>query len=96
MDNRTLFNCCTNAAEPDWSQFNWLELGGCVDVSDPYEDETCIEGGYRADEAEFFTVYGHLKGGGCEAITDCDTFAEAEVVARYLSSLSGLILAINC
>ncbi|MDX0801727.1 hypothetical protein GOD37_22450 [Sinorhizobium medicae] len=58
MDNDTLFNCCTNYAAPDWSQFDWLEIGGCISFEE--DGETYTEGGFMASEAEFFTVYGHL------------------------------------
>jgi hypothetical protein len=97
MDNRTLFNCCTNNAEPDWSQFTNLELAGCRDVAEAGDDSTWIESGFTADEAEFFTIYGRDVEGCCEAITDIQgTFCEAEVIARFLSSLSGLDLITVC
>jgi len=59
-------------------------------------EETCIEGGILREDAEFFTIYGRLYFGGCEALTDCNTFEDAEGVAGYLSRLSGLAVQVNC
>lgn len=84
MTPEKLYNCCTNYEPPDWSQFDGLELGGCID------DDGVTEGGADRDDAEFFTVYGHLKVGGIEAITDCQTFDEGRAVMDYLSDLVGL------
>lgn len=84
-----LFNCCTDYAAPDWRQFNWLEIGGCITVTDEHGD-TFTEGGIDHDEAEFFTVYGHLIDGGLEAITDCPTHAAAVAAAEHMRALSGL------
>lgn len=96
MDNATLYNCCTDCAAPDWSLFDNLELGGCKDLSEEGDDDTYISGGYSAAEADFFTIYGHLKTGGCEAITDCKTFDEAVDVGLELTALSGLRVFVVC
>ncbi|MQW73434.1 hypothetical protein GHK50_20925 [Sinorhizobium medicae] len=94
MDDATLFNCCTHYATPDWSQFDWLEIGGCVSFEE--DGETYTEGGFMASEAEFFTVYGHLREGGCEAITDTPTLELADTVGEHLATLSGLPLHHSC
>lgn len=91
-----LFNCCPGLAAPDWALFDALEVGGCCDVAEEGADETCIEGGKTRDEAEFFTVYGRLKEGGCEAITDLDTYEHAKFAAHALGDLSGLPVHICC
>lgn len=91
-----LFNCCTAFQEPDWRRFTNLELGGCIDAAEEGADGTCIEGGQSRADAEFFTVYGRLIEGGCEAITDCDDFDGAQRVAAHLCGLSGLTLQIAC
>lgn len=91
-----LFNCCMDLKEPDWKDFTNLELGGCVDAAGEGPDETCIEGGESREHAQFFTVYGHLSVGGCEAITDSDAFDDAQAVAARLCELSGLTLIIHC
>ncbi|MBY3335516.1 hypothetical protein HFN99_01030 [Rhizobium laguerreae] len=91
MDNSILFNCCTEAKEPDWSRFSNLELGGCID------DDGYTIGGIIREEAEFFTVYGRLKGDVCEAITDWHgSFDEAVCTAEELARLSGLPLEVCC
>ncbi|CUX56133.1 hypothetical protein AGR4B_pAt20443 [Agrobacterium tumefaciens str. CFBP 5621] len=83
-----LFNCCTALKETDWSRFTTLEAAD--------EGADCIEGGYSPKEASFFTIYGHLKEGGCEAITDCPDSNSASRVASQLCALSGLTLEIVC
>lgn len=118
-ENKTLYNCCTNSEEPDWTQFDWLEIGGCCDLHEqceccgkdfsenelvcahcgdakPERDGTMVEGGYTAAEAHFFTVYGHLKEGGVEAITDCDTLDLAYAVANLLARKTGFKIVETC
>jgi hypothetical protein len=89
MNPARLFNCCAGHAAPDWSQFDRLEVGGCV--RDPEIDGFTI-GGAPASAAEFFTVYGRFKepDGTWDAITDADNALEALAVAAELSTLSGL------
>lgn len=84
-----LFNCCTGNGEPDWSQFDRLEIGGCV--SDPDEEGQTI-GGQSANQAAFFTIYGRFKepDGTCEAITDVQLAIDALEIAGELSMRSGL------
>ena len=85
------YNCCTNDQEPDWQTFSHLELGGCVEE----EGVTC--GGIDRKEAEFFTIYGRLKEGGCEAITDVvDCVDVAIKVAETHSHRSQLPLNVFC
>ncbi len=91
-----LFNCCTDLKEPDWSTFSNLELGGCIDAAEDGESGTMIAGGISRDEAQFFTIYGHLIEGGCEAITDCVNFEDARHIATHLCERSGLTLDIVC
>lgn len=85
------FNCCTGYAEPDWSLYSRLELGGCRNTSD-HVDETCTTGGQSVGMTEFFTVYGrfHEPDGTCEAITDIVDPRAALAVAAELSTLSKL------
>lgn len=85
-----LFNCCTEAKEPDWSQFTHLELAGCVNENDDDDDETCINGNQSAEQAQFFTVYGRDKEGLAEAITDIDDARRALQIAAALSFRSCL------
>jgi hypothetical protein len=96
FNSADLFNCCTALREPEWRRFSNLELGGCIDAAEEGMDGTCIEGGKSRADAEFFTIYGHLIEGGCEAITDCEHFDEAQRIAAHLCGLSGLTLAIVC
>jgi hypothetical protein len=79
-----LFNCCTDCKEPDWSQFDALEIDGCID-----DGEGNTTPGYHRDLAEFFTVYGHLKVGGAEALGDFDTLDGATAAAAEMSTMSG-------
>lgn len=91
-----LYNCCPGALEPDWTWFSNLELGGCVDAAEPGSTDTAIEGGISRDDAHFFTIYGRLVEGGCEAITDCVGFLDAEIIALHLCETSKLTLEIVC
>jgi hypothetical protein len=90
IDGAVFFNCCTDYAAPDWSEFTWLETGGCTTETDETTGETWTNGGESDDVAEFWTVYGRLKEGGCEAITDCPTRAAVDAAAVRLSEISGL------
>ncbi|CAM5598910.1 hypothetical protein MAUB1S_10128 [Mycolicibacterium aubagnense] len=84
-----LYNCCTNHEEPDWGQFDALELGGCR--TEKMDDgEEFVEGGYKRSEAEFFTVYGHLRKGGVEAVTDITMYGEAVAILSHLGEATGL------
>lgn len=96
MADLKLFNCCHKAEEPDWSDFDALEVGGCIVEEEEGSDETFTIGGIARDEAQFFTVYGHLKVGGVEAITDCDTFDEVIEVANILAERTGFPVHVCC
>lgn len=78
---------------PDWSQFDSLELGGCVR---DHEMEGFIYGGAPATKATFFTVYGRFKDpdGTCEAITDADSAVEALAVAAEVAGMVVIVAAI--
>ncbi|MDX0455474.1 hypothetical protein GOC72_18640 [Sinorhizobium medicae] len=94
MNNAILFNCCTDFAAPDWSQFTALELGGCR--MDPDYDGS-VNGGFDRYEAEFFSVYARFGDGECDAITDWHgSYDEAVSTTEELSRLSGLPLTIVC
>lgn len=95
VSNADLYNCCTGFQEPDWSLFCGLELGGCVTEKMPNGDEFTI-GGISRDKAEFFTVYGRLKEGGCDAITDADTLERAVTIMRRFEGRTGLQGSIDC
>jgi hypothetical protein len=90
MTDEILFNCCTGNRPPDWSQFDGLEVGGCITFKDEASGREITEGGIGDDKAEFWTVYGHLKTGGVEAITDCATRTLVDSVALMLRAISGL------
>jgi hypothetical protein len=90
IDNAALFNCCTDYVAPDWTQFAWLETGGCATETNSDTGDTWTNGGIADSEAEFWTVYGRLKEGGCEAITDCPTRESVDAIAQHLAALSGL------
>ncbi|TBE73837.1 hypothetical protein ELG97_37040 [Rhizobium leguminosarum] len=91
-----LYNCCTEGREPDWKQFNAIEIGGCIDDNEEGDESTHIVGGIPANEAEFFTVYGHLIEGGAEAITDCDSYEQAERIAGIFAEKTGYPIHVFC
>lgn len=96
MGPKILFNCCENYSEPDWTQFTNLELGGCIDAAEEGSNDTVTEGGIDRHNAQFFSIYGRLVEGGCDVITDCLKFEDAECIGRELQKLSGLPLEIVC
>lgn len=87
LDRRRLFNCQADDAEPDWTRFTHLEIGGVI--RDP-EDDTFFIGGHTVANAEFFTIYGRMADGDADAITNCATLDEADAVGLILSQRSGL------
>ena len=95
-DGATLFNCCTDNAEPDWSQFLRLEIEGCRNDGNPAPDhDTSICAGQSGRTAEFFTIYGRHKPDAAgimvaEAITDCRDALETIRVAAILAARSKL------
>jgi len=89
-----LFNCCTDLAEPDWSDFSRLEIGACRQERQGESDLWTVNAVDDA-QATFWTVYGRRKADDalsaeCEAITDCNTREQAGKVAGILSARSGL------
>lgn len=95
MQNAILFNCCTHGAEPDWSEFVGLEIGGCR-MSD--DEDGCVEGGQDLASSTFLTVYGRMPCGEAVAITDTDDadLPQAQKVAAALAQLSNLPVTLHC
>jgi hypothetical protein len=86
--NKTFYNCCVDGREPDWNDFDAIEIDCC-------SSELSSTGSTWAErvpvhEAEFFTVFGHLKEGGCEAITDVSTRKLANCIATIFREKSGM------
>lgn len=88
-DPQALYNCCTDFTPPNWGDFTALEIGGCTQTVED-DGSTVTEGGASDSEAQFWTVYGRCKWGGCDAITDCATRAAADDAAAELSRISSL------
>jgi hypothetical protein len=94
-----LFNCRRGFEEPNWADYEYLVLGGCItDVSDPEaapdQQSSEIIGNIPRDEAEFFTVYGCKE--EHSAITDVRDFDGAIRVIQHLSTISGLEYEVEC
>ena len=95
MKNQTLYNCCTEHREPDWNDFDALEIDCCA--SEIFPDSSTWTERIPLHQAEFFTVFGHLKGGGCEAITDVSTRKLANRVANIFREKIGMhCMIIDC
>lgn len=90
-----LFNCCTAYAEPKWTDFTALELGGCRSEVDETGDEY-TSGCLQREEAEFFTVYARDHEGLAEAITDIPQFFAGCLIMAELSRISGLPASAVC
>jgi hypothetical protein len=97
MNSARLYNCCTDHRAPDWSQFERLELAGCITVTEGSTGDEITEGLQPASKAEFFTVYGRFPepDGTCEAITDIVDPREALAVAGELAMISGLPVVVS-
>lgn len=91
-----LFNCQPNAQAPDWKLFDALEIGGCINDAKDGDEETNIIGGIEREQAEFFTIYGHLIEGGVEAITDVKTYKGAENIATLFALQTGFVIHVHC
>jgi hypothetical protein len=87
MKNETLYNCCTEYGEPEWNEFDALEIDCCA--SEILPDGSTWTECAPLHQAEFFTVFGHLKEGGCEAITDVSTRKLAKRIAELFSKKIG-------
>lgn len=83
---RRLFNAYPNATEPDWRLFDAIEV-------QPMQQDEQADGStytYAVDDsahAAFWCVFGHLKAGGTESITDVDDEAQAAQLARVFELL---------
>lgn len=86
MEKEQLFNCRTNEAEPDWSQFTHLTIQAMADFDG--RSEIAEEG----TDASFWCVLGVTKDGLYDPITDCTTLWMAGAVAQALCDLSKLPL----
>jgi len=89
MSNAITWNCCTGGKEPDWSIYDALELAGCIEY-DKDTDHSFVE---RVDgeDPEFYCLYAHLQGGGCEAIHDFDSTAKLEMIRENCQQLADKI-----
>lgn len=77
------WNCCLNNKEPDWSVYDALELAGCI------QDEDCVERVEEGITPTFYSVYGHVIGGGCEALHDWpDGFRDIEAIRAQCAVLA--------
>lgn len=86
-----LFNSRENLAEPDWSLFCKLEVmpvqenqGACSQIENL---ESLMD-----DRVSFWTIYGRLRTGEMEAITDIEHPQNVTKVAKRLHAFSGLPL----
>lgn len=73
MTNLITWSCCKGCKEPDWSAYDALELAGVI-MRDNEADGFYVE---RVDDEppHFYSLYAHLREGGCEAIHDFDEAA---------------------
>lgn len=86
-DGERLFNCQPDNRQPDWKEFDRLEIDGCID--DPEHPGTTI-GGLSDSEAQFWTIYARRPDGEPEPITDCATLVDAIRTGQDLANIAGL------
>jgi len=79
----TIFNGCAGGLEPSWQLFDDFEIHPCR--TDDDATEQC-----EPEEAQFWTVYGHMKTGGIDALHDSPTEADAYRILDIYKRLSGL------
>lgn len=80
-DGAYLYNNCAGLAEPDWSQYDAIEIQPCACYATDDDGTTHYEV-CDPDVAEIWSVYGHLPDGGVDCITDVATEDEAALLAR--------------
>lgn len=73
---------CPDQKEPDWRVYDALELADCLQ-GDGYVERV------EADTTPtFYTRYGHLTGGGCEALHDWpDGYHDLEAIRAQCTAL---------
>ena len=76
------WNCCPGTREPDWGLYDALELAGCV------AGKGWVERVEEGTTPSFYTVYGHLVDGGCEALHDWPWgFLDLDVIRQQCDEL---------
>lgn len=84
------FNCCTGG-KLDPSRFDAWEVGGIRDMAsaDARERGETFMCSCAGDDAEQWTIFGHLVEGGVDAVHDGDTAEEAVEIAEALAAATG-------
>lgn len=72
---------------PDLSLFDDVEI---MPVYEDPDEDYCEPVPDAPDSATFWTVYGHLKEGGVEALIDCVDEHSANIAAAILRNALGL------
>jgi hypothetical protein len=85
--NQTLYNARDKFEEPDWSEYDRIEIHPVRTVEITRDGRFVME---PCDEepwdAECWTIYGHMPGLGCEAICDATTQQLAKMIAATFRS----------
>lgn len=89
MDNLITWSCCTNCEPPDWTAYNALEIAGCVEYGKG--TEAAIVERVDGEPADFFTLYGRLVDGGCEALHDFDLGEDEIAIISACEKLAGIL-----
>lgn len=78
--NEILFNCCTNLVEPNWKNYDALEIHP-MKINDYGNYEHLDEA--TEDQAEFWSIFGHIPEEGLDDITDIPNKEDAHKVFKY-------------
>lgn len=93
-DLSVAWNCCTDGKQPDLSLYDAFELAWVAEIEDG--DWKHCERVEDQSEAQFISLFGHFKAGGCECLHDFpEGFLNAGVAkaaAVRLSKITGLPL----
>ena len=81
------WNCCTGGKEPDWSNYDALQLAGVAE--EEVDGETYIERVEEMKDAKFMSLYAHIKDGGYECIHDFPVgIVNKELILKECNSLA--------
>ena len=89
MNSLITWSCCRDCKEPDWRVYDALELAGVV-MRDNGTDGFYVER-VEDETPQFYSLYGHLVEGGCDALHDFDSADDIELIREQCSQVAAKI-----
>lgn len=92
-----LFNCCADSTEPDWGEYEGLEVAGVLEYTHHIGGEDYCEALGPDDKRapDFYSVYARGREGFADCITDVPLDGDLVGIFRELQERSGLPLLVN-